>query len=56
MRLTSVHIYTLNDKHINDNSGGHKTIDQSASSLIDDVITSTNEMSRSEVIVELDNS
>jgi len=34
--LTSVHIYIglLTDKHIN-GSGGHKTIDQSASKLID---------------------
>ena len=48
MWLTSVHIYILNDKHINGNSGGHKTIDQSASMLIDDIIASTNEISLSE--------
>ena len=38
MWLTSVHIYILNDKHINSNSGGHNTIDQSALILNDDVI------------------
>ena len=32
-------------KHINGNSGGHETIDQSASMLVDDVIASTNERS-----------
>ena len=32
----SVHIYILNDKHINGNFGGHKTIDQLVSMLVDD--------------------
>jgi len=56
MWLTSVHICILNDNHINGNSGGPKVIDQSASRSIDDVISSTSEVSRSEVKMEVDKS